>query len=233
MPPCLAAFSLVILNAVVTPLIVLLLDAAGGDATAARDEALAMIADYEPATREELRLAAQACGFGLQVGATLLELGQPDLPDATRQALRRTATQMQRSELAVRRLLSSLQRARRQQEDAAAPHDPSRQTQPEQTQPEQTQPEQAQSKQTQPAAPAIVARGQARQHDDPATGGRDEPAARRPDAPCPHDDADGRDLLHPAFPTAPAHAAAAEPRTEADGSVHRRMAAATAVHAAA
>ncbi|HVZ08326.1 hypothetical protein [Rhodopila sp.] len=109
----LAAFSTVILAVVLDPLIFLLLPAAGGDATAAGDEALEMIAEFEPATREELRLAAEISAFGLQVNATLRDAGRASLNEAAAQALRRTACQLQRSETSARRLLSSLQRARR------------------------------------------------------------------------------------------------------------------------
>lgn len=116
----LAAFSPIMLRLVVMPLVPHLLPAAGGDAAAARDEALAMIAGYDPGTYEELRLAAQASGFGLQVGAVLQDLGKPHLTEAAILTLRRTAAIMQRSELSTRRLLSTLQRQRRQAAKAAA-----------------------------------------------------------------------------------------------------------------
>jgi len=103
-----------IVNTILAPLIPLLLPGAFGNVEEAQAAAVEMLLEYCPGTREELRLAGEVIGFGLQVLDALREAAEPGMPHVMVLRLRASATAMRRSEHAARRELEVLQRTRRE-----------------------------------------------------------------------------------------------------------------------
>ena len=110
MSPILAAFSRTIVETVLDMLVPLLMKGAGGDLSAARDEALAMLADYRPQTREELRLVTEIICFGLQALAALREATLPGTPNLVMLDLLKIANVLRRNEATAQRKLDALRR---------------------------------------------------------------------------------------------------------------------------
>ncbi|MFO1023707.1 MAG: hypothetical protein U1E70_00870 [Acetobacteraceae bacterium] len=121
------------------------------DAAAARTSALAMLAEYDPRTMMELRLAGEIIGLSLNAMQAQGDAAQPDMTMAQRSDARRWAGAFTRTGLAAQRRLEAMQKARRagadSGTDAAAPITASPRAVAEAEPPAQ-QPE--------PAAPALV-----------------------------------------------------------------------------
>lgn len=120
--PSLVAGATMSLSAIITPaildkviglLVPLLIDSAGGDLPTARHAATSLLADYEPQTEEELRLAAEIIGFGF---GALDALSQSMAPDLTLNAilrLRGSANAQHRCANQCQRTLDKLRKERR------------------------------------------------------------------------------------------------------------------------
>ena len=108
-----ATLSTVILDTVLGRLALLFLTGAGGDLTLAHEAARQMLADYHPATNDELRLAAEIINFSFHA---LEALGQAATPEMTLNKilrLRGSAVSLSREAHKSRRKLDQLQRDRK------------------------------------------------------------------------------------------------------------------------
>ncbi len=108
-----------IVNTVLAPLVPLLLPSALSNQQEAHDAALELLMEYRPQSREELRLAGEVVGFGLQVLDALREAAQPGTPSNVVLRLRASASGMRRSEQATKRELDVLQHTHREAAAAA------------------------------------------------------------------------------------------------------------------
>jgi hypothetical protein len=73
--------------------------------------ALELLSDHHPATREEVRLAAEIIAFGMQALSALRDATAPGIPISRVMRLRSSACALRRSEHAAQRQLDALQRA--------------------------------------------------------------------------------------------------------------------------
>ncbi len=73
--------------------------------------ALELLSDHHPATREEVRLAAEIIGFSMQALSALRDAAEPGIPISRVMRLRSSACALRRSEHAAQRQLDALQRA--------------------------------------------------------------------------------------------------------------------------
>jgi hypothetical protein len=97
---------------VVAMLVRLILPALAGDTGAAKALALAMLAEYQPQTIRELRLAAEIVGLSLESLNALVESAQPGVPAERLATSRRWACSLSRTGYQAQRRLDTLQRAR-------------------------------------------------------------------------------------------------------------------------
>jgi hypothetical protein len=97
---------------VVAMLVRLILPALAGDAEAAKALALAMLAEYQPQTIRELRLASEIVGLSLDSLNALVESAQPGVPAERLATSRRWACSLSRTGYQAQRRLDTLQRAR-------------------------------------------------------------------------------------------------------------------------
>jgi hypothetical protein len=106
-----------ILDTILAHLATLFPSGAGGDSTAARQAALRMVAEYNPQTVGELRLAALIVSFSLHALVALGQAANPDLPLTRVLRLRGSAVSLSRESDKAQRRLDQCQQAR---QDAAA-----------------------------------------------------------------------------------------------------------------
>jgi hypothetical protein len=85
------------------------------DRDAACNAALDLLSDHRPATREELRLAAEIIAFSLQALSALRDAAEPGIPISRAMRLRASACTLRRGEQAAQRKLDALQRANREE----------------------------------------------------------------------------------------------------------------------
>jgi hypothetical protein len=93
-------------------LVRLLLTAANNDETAARQAAIETLADYQPETAAELRLAANIVSFSLHALEALSQAAIPDLSLAKTLRLRGSAVSLSRESHKAERRLEQRQQAR-------------------------------------------------------------------------------------------------------------------------
>jgi len=105
--------SAIFLDTIVSGLIPWLLTAAGGDASAAREATLLLLASYDVETEEELRLAAEITSYGLSALDALSRSVNPDLSLGAVLRLRGSANTAQRSKNQCQRVLDRLRKERR------------------------------------------------------------------------------------------------------------------------
>jgi len=121
----LATLPKIILDTVIGRLIPLFLAAAGGDAAAARDAAIQMLAAYDVETPEELTLAAEIIGLQFQALESLADAAGPDRSLNQTLRLRGSAVSLSRESHKAQRKLDQVQRARRTvPQPAASPAEP-------------------------------------------------------------------------------------------------------------
>jgi hypothetical protein len=109
----------IFLDTIIGPLVPWFLTAADGDMKAARHTVISMLASYNVATEEELRLAAEIVSFSFGTMAALAKSMDPDLPLNAVLRLRGSANALHRSQHQCQRVLDRLRKERRL---AAAPH---------------------------------------------------------------------------------------------------------------
>jgi len=117
-----------ILDTILARLALLFLSAAADNTAAARDAAIRMLAEYQPQTEDELRLAAQIVGFSFHALAALGQATASDMPLNRMLRLRGSAVSLSRESHKAQRRLDLIQDARRTQPDSApqpAPPEPS------------------------------------------------------------------------------------------------------------
>jgi hypothetical protein len=117
-----------ILDTILARLAMLFLAGAADNTAVARDAALRMLAEYQPETGDELRLAAQIVGFSFHALAALGQAMAPDMPLNRVLRLRGSAVSLSRESHKAQRRLDLIQNARRTQPDATpqpAPPEPS------------------------------------------------------------------------------------------------------------
>ncbi len=102
-------------------LLPLILPALGNDAAAARALVLHMVAEYDPQSVRELRLAAEAIGFSLKSLTVLAESAEPDIAAGRLDVTLKWASSLSRSSHQAQRRLTEVQRAAR---TAPAPEPP-------------------------------------------------------------------------------------------------------------
>jgi hypothetical protein len=119
-----------ILNTILARLALLFLSGAADNTAAARDAAIRMLAEYQPETEDELRLAAQIVGFSFHALAALGQATAADIPLNRVLRLRGSAVSLSRESHKAQRRLDLIQDARRAQPDAtpqpAPPEPPAR-----------------------------------------------------------------------------------------------------------
>jgi hypothetical protein len=113
MSAILATFSRTAIETFLDMLVPLLLKGAGNDMNAAREEALAMIGDYRPQTREELRLVSEILCFGLQALGALRQATLPGTAPAMMLELLKVGNVLRRNEATAQRKLDALRRPAR------------------------------------------------------------------------------------------------------------------------
>ena len=106
------ATSQTVLDTILDSLVPLLLPVAR-DRDDATQSARDLLSDHHPATREELRLAAEIVGFSLQALAALRDAAQPDIAMSRAMRLRASACALRRAEQAAQRKLDALQQVLR------------------------------------------------------------------------------------------------------------------------
>jgi hypothetical protein len=103
----------IFLDTIIAPLVPWFLTAAGGDMNAARHTVISMLASYNVATEEELRLAAEIVSFSFGTMAALAKSMDPDLPLNAVLRLRGSANALHRSQHQCQRVLDRLRKERR------------------------------------------------------------------------------------------------------------------------
>jgi hypothetical protein len=119
----------IFLDTIIAPLVPWFLTAANGDMKAARHTVISMLASYNVATEEELRLAAEIVSFSFGTLAALSKSMEPDLPLNAVLRLRGSANASQRSKHQCQRVLDRLRKERRMalaapKQQPEAPHLP-------------------------------------------------------------------------------------------------------------
>jgi hypothetical protein len=117
----------IFLDTIIAPLVPWFLTAANGDMKAARYTVISMLASYNVATEEELRLAAEIVSFSFGTLAALAKSMEPDLPLNAVLRLRGSANASQRSKHQCQRVLDRLRKERRMavaapEQQPEAPH---------------------------------------------------------------------------------------------------------------
>jgi hypothetical protein len=113
-----------VIETILARLALLFLAATNGDVTAARQAAMGTLADYQPQTPAELRLAANAVSLSLHALEALSQAALPEMPITRILRLRGGAVSLNREAEKTERRLEKLQQGRRngiQSEPAKAP----------------------------------------------------------------------------------------------------------------
>jgi predicted membrane metal-binding protein len=118
-----ASITPAILDKILANLALLFLTAAGGDLPTARHAASRLLAAYDVATEEELRLAADIVSFGFHALDALGQSMAPDLSLKEILRLRGSAVSLNRQSHRSQRKLDQLRRDRPQQAQAAPPQE--------------------------------------------------------------------------------------------------------------
>jgi hypothetical protein len=101
-----------ILDTILARLALLFLSAAAGDMAAARDAAARMLAEHQPQTEDELRLAANIIGFSFHALQALGQAMTPDMPLNRVLRLRGSAVSLSRESHKAQRRLDLVRSAR-------------------------------------------------------------------------------------------------------------------------
>jgi len=104
-------------------LLPLLIGTCGGDAQAAKDTALRLLAEHKPHTGEELHLAGTAIGYRIRSLAMVVRSADPSLPPKSEDAALKMACSLTRTTEQALRRLDNLRSAPRGAEATVAAQD--------------------------------------------------------------------------------------------------------------